>query len=86
MQHNLFTHPNEYTVKINDTGYEITNAIESKTILNILKSIGYDTNEILNQLKNKLANACFITPIKSAKNQKYMYKFLKQNGYLRTTN
>jgi arginine decarboxylase len=86
MQHNLFTHPNEYTVKINDTGYEITNAIESKTILNILKSIGYDTNEILNQLKNKLANSCFITEKEKNDTLAQLERFLNQNGYLRTTN
>jgi arginine decarboxylase len=30
MNHNLFTHPNEYTVVVSDTGYEIINKVASK--------------------------------------------------------
>ena len=86
MNHNLFTHPNEYTVQITDTGYSITNAIESKTILEILASIGYDKDEILNQLKNKLTNADFITEKEKNDTLANLERFLHQNGYLRTTN
>jgi len=86
MNHNLFTHPNEYTVEITDTGYSITNAIESKTILEILESIGYDKNEILNQLKSKLTNTDFITEKEKNGTLAQLERFLHQNGYLRTTN
>ncbi|ADN09145.1 biosynthetic arginine decarboxylase [Sulfurimonas autotrophica] len=86
MDHNLFTHPNEYTIAITDTGYSITNAVESKTILDILESIGYDKNEILNQLKSKLANADFITEKEKNDTLAQLERFLHQNGYLRTTN
>ena len=86
MNHNLFTHPNEYTIIINDTNYEITNAIESKNILNILDSLGYDTNKILNQLKNNLKNSEFITEKEKNDTLANLERFLHQNGYLRTTN
>ncbi|WP_457749274.1 biosynthetic arginine decarboxylase [Sulfurimonas sp.] len=86
MNHNLFTHPNEYSIEISDTGYKITNAVESKTILDILESIGYNKNEILNQLKNKLTNADFITEKEKNDTLAQLERFLHQNGYLRTTN
>jgi len=86
MNHNLFTHPNEYTIVINDTSYEITNAIESKNILNILDSLGYDSKKILNQLKNNLKNSEFITEKEKDDTLAKLERFLQQNGYLRTTN
>ncbi len=86
MNHNLFTHPSEYTISINDSGYNITNAVESKSILEILESIGYDKHEILNQVKNKLANASFITEKEKNDTLLQLERFLYQNGYLRTTN
>ena len=86
MNHNLFTHPSEYTIAIDDTGYSITNAIDSKNILEILASIGYNQNEILNQIKNKLANANFITEKEKNDTLAQLEIFLHQNGYLRTTN
>ena len=54
MQHNLFTHPNEYTIHITEDDYEITYEEESKNILDILVSIGYNEDEILNKLKTEL--------------------------------
>ena len=54
MNHNLFTKPSEYTVNITKTGYKIINNIESKSILNILDSIGYKKEEILNKLEKKM--------------------------------
>jgi len=86
MNHNLFTHPNEYTIQINDTDYNITNAIESKTILDILASIGYNKDEILNQLKSKLEKSSFITEKEKNDTLAQLERFLYQNGYLRTTN
>ncbi|MCD6173227.1 MAG: biosynthetic arginine decarboxylase [Sulfurimonas sp.] len=86
MQHNLFTKPSEYTININKTGYEIVNSIESKSILNILNSIGYDKNEILNKLEKGLLNSEFITKKEKKDTLLKLKLFLKQNGYLRTTN
>jgi len=85
MNHNLFTHPNEYTIAINDTGYDIIDAVESKNILEILESIGYDKDEILNHLKNRLANAGFSTEKEKNDTLLQLERFLHQNSYLRTT-
>jgi len=60
MNHNLFTHPNEYTVNISDTTYEISNPVESKNIVDILESIGYTKSEIVKKLKTDLENSKFI--------------------------
>ncbi|MFK5938242.1 MAG: biosynthetic arginine decarboxylase [Sulfurimonas sp.] len=86
MNHNLFTHPNEYTINISDTNYTITNEIESKSILNILHSIGYEKEEILNKLKTDLLSSNFITEKEKSDTLSQLETFLKQNGYLRTTN
>jgi arginine decarboxylase len=86
MNHNLFTHPSEYTVYINDTNYEIKNEVESKSILDILDSIGYNKDEILNKLKTDLSNSEFITEKEKSDTLSKLEIFIQQNGYLRTTN
>jgi arginine decarboxylase len=86
MNHNLFTHPNEYTIKINDADYEIINEVESKNILDILESRGYDKNEIVDKLKDNLEKSDFITEKEKSDTLAELKKLLNQNGYLRTTN
>ncbi len=86
MNHNLFTHPNEYTIEINDENYQITNKAESKSILNILDSIGYDKKEILKKLKSDLISSNFITEKEKNDTLAKLETFVEQNGYLRTTN
>ena len=86
MEHNLFTHPNEYTININDLEYEITNDVESKDILSVLESIGYDKEEVLNKLKTDLLKSDFITEKEKSDTLAKLELFVTQNGYLRTTN
>jgi arginine decarboxylase len=86
MNHNLFTHPNEYTINIDEDGYRILNSVESKNILDILESIGYEKKNILNKLKTDLSNSDFITEKEKNDTLAKLETFLCQNGYLRTTN
>jgi arginine decarboxylase len=86
MIHNLFTHPSEYTIEIDDNRYSIKNAVESKSILNILESIGYDKKEILKKLKSDLLQSDFITNKEKDDTLAKLEIFVEQNGYLRTTN
>ena len=86
MNHNLFTHPNEYTINIDENGYEIVNEVESKNILDILESIGYEKSSILNRLKSDLEKSDFITEKEKCDTLAKLETFLCQNGYLRTTN
>jgi arginine decarboxylase len=85
MNHNLFTHPSECTILINDTGYEIENFTESDNILNILEDIGYDASKLLTNLKNKLATSDFRTEEEKSDTLQKLEMYLYQNGYLRTT-
>jgi arginine decarboxylase len=86
MQHNLFTHPNEYTIAINDASYEIIEQKESQNILEILESIGYSSQDILNKLKSDLNKSNFITKKEKSDTLSILETLLHQNGYLRTTN
>jgi len=86
MQHNLFTHPNEYTIEIDDEEHHIVNGVESKSILNVLNDIGYDKDLILNKLKNDLKQSGFITEKEKSDTLLKLETFVEQNGYLRTTN
>ncbi len=86
MKHNLFTHPSEYTINIDEQTYHITKPMESKNLLEILSSIGYDANEIEKQLKVDLLNSSFISEQEKSDTLAKLELFLSQNGYLRTTN
>lgn len=86
MNHNLFTHPSEYTIIIDEYSYEIKNAVESKSILEILASLGYDVDEVSNKLKGDLTSSSFITEQEKDDTLAKLELFLQQNGYLRTTN
>lgn len=85
MSHNLFTHPNEYTIEINDKDFTISNAQESKNILEILSSLGYDAQKLLEKLKTELTKSTFITEKEKNDTLSKLEIFLSQNGYLRTT-
>ena len=86
MNHNLFTHPSEYTININENTYEITNKVESKNIIEILESLGYNEEELLKELKEDLKARTFITEKEKSDTLIKLETFIRQNGYLRTTN
>ena len=86
MNHNLFTHPNEYSIIINDNCYEIKNEKKSKNILEILDSLGYDKDDILKKLKCDLENSNFIKEKEKSDTLTKLNRLIQQNGYLQTTN
>ena len=86
MAHNLFTHPSEFTIEIDEEGYSISHEQESKNILEILDSIGYNKEEILNKLKSDIAKSAFIAKKEKSATLSKLELYLSQNGYLRTTN
>ncbi len=85
MDHNLFTHPNECTIIIDEQGYTIEHIVEAEPILDVLGSLGHDPQIILNQLKTNLANTSFITEKEKSDRLTQLELYLYQNGYLRTT-
>ena len=86
MIHNLFTHPSEFTIEIDEEGYAITHQNESKNILEILTSIGYEEKEIVTKLKNDIEKSDFIAQQEKSATLSKLELYLNQNGYLRTTN
>ncbi len=82
IEHNLFAHPTEITVIFNDNGYELKDIKESKNILEILSEIGYDRDDIVDNLYNKINNSSLIKEKEKA--LKLMDIFLKDNSYLKT--
>jgi arginine decarboxylase len=85
MKHNLFTHPTECSVHIDDKGYNIDNINESSSILDILFDLGYDKSKILRKLKSMLNNSKFISEEDKSDTLRQLEIYLYQNGYLRTT-
>lgn len=85
MNHNLFTHPNEAIINIDESSYEVTNIIKSKNILTILDDLGFDSENILIQLNKRLESSTFITKEEKNDTLQKLELFLNQNGYLRTT-
>ncbi|WP_297576597.1 biosynthetic arginine decarboxylase [uncultured Campylobacter sp.] len=85
MSHNLFTHPTEATVTLKDDGgFEISNIIESQSVIDILEDMDYDVYEIRNTLNERIEKSTLI----DEKNKKHilgeLYLFLNDNGYLKT--
>jgi len=86
MNHNLFTKPSEYLIEIDDSTYKIVDSSQSNSILDILSSIGYEKNEVLNKLETDLNSSKFIKKKEKIDTLIKLKSFLNQNGYLRTTN
>ncbi|MDA3046500.1 biosynthetic arginine decarboxylase [Campylobacter sp. JMF_01 NE2] len=84
MNHNLFAHPNEATVILKDGGFEITDFIESQSVIDILDDMDYDVVDIRESLNERIANS----PLLSEKEKKHvlgeLYLFLNDNSYLKT--
>lgn len=86
MNHNLFSHPTECSVMINEENYTIENIDEASSLLKVIASLGYDETQILIQLKNSLARSTFITEEEKSDTLQKLELYLYQNSYLRTTN
>jgi len=86
MKHNLFTHPTEATIEINEKSYEISNIIESSSILDILDDLDYDIEEVKNSLKKNINNILDMPDREKKDIFKRLEQLLNDNGYLKTIN
>jgi arginine decarboxylase len=86
MIHNLFTHPTEATIEINEKSYEISNIIESSSILDILDDLDYDIEEVKNSLKKNINNILDMPDREKKDIFKRLEQLLNDNGYLKTIN
>ncbi len=84
IKHNLFAHPNEINIEINDSGYEITNTIKTKSIIDVLKEIEYNEEEIKENLYKKIDESKNMDKKKKEKITKMINIFLNDDSYLKT--
>lgn len=85
MQHNLFSHPSEATVHIDEEGYRFDNLDEAEDILEVLDNLEYDPKTVLNKLEKRIAGSEFIAEEEKPDTLATLKYYLAQNGYLRTT-
>jgi len=74
IKHNLFSHPTQINVIFEDNEIKLEKILESQNILDILKDIDYDTNEIKEIFKQNL----------DEQNYKLLEEYLYDNSYLNT--
>ncbi len=86
MRHNLFTHPTEATIMIDNQGYSIENITESSSIINILDDLDYDTSDIKKHLHTHINKSHFIKKDEKENIFTILDTLLSENGYLKTTN
>ncbi len=84
MKHNLFMHPTEASVYINDNDYEIKDIIEAQSILDTLDDIDYDVREIMDILNEKVSASKLINEKQKKQILGELYLFLNDNGYLKS--
>lgn len=85
MKHNLFTHPTEATIYIKDDGgYEISNILESQSIMDILEDLDYDIHAIRDILNERIENSTLVNEKQKKHILGELYLFLNDNGYLKT--
>lgn len=83
-KHNLFTHPTEISVYIDENGYVLKDIIEAQPILDTLEDIDYDTYVIMDTLNGRISESS----LADEKQKKHIlgepYPFLNDNDYLRS--
>lgn len=85
MNHNLFTHPTEATILLKENGgYEITDVLESQSVLDILEDMDYDVYEIRDTLNERIEKSQLVDEKQKKHILGELYLFLNDNGYLKT--
>ena len=87
MNHNLFTHPTEAVVFLDDNepkGYRIEGLLESQSIQDILEDMDYDIKELQENLQDKLESSTLVDEKQKKHILGEIYLFLNDNGYLKT--
>lgn len=84
MKHNLFTHPTEASIYIDEKDYEIKDIIEAQSILDTLDDLDYDVRVIMDTLNEKISNSTLINEKQKKQILGELYLFLNDNGYLKS--
>jgi arginine decarboxylase len=85
MRHNLFSHPTEATITIDEDGYKIAGLKPAASLLDILDDIDYDITDVQMQLKKRIERSELIPVEKRQDVLAELYLYLSENGYLKTT-
>lgn len=84
MKHNLFTHPTEASVYIDENGYILKDIIEAQSILDILEDIDYDIHAIMDILNERISESSLVDEKQKKHILGELYLFLNDNGYLKS--
>ncbi len=84
MKHNLFTHPSEATILIDDDGYEIKDSLEAQSVIDIMEDLDYDVGEINERLVQQIKSSDLIDDKVKSYILDEINVFLNDNGYLKT--
>ncbi len=84
MKHNLFTHPTEAIIRINEGKFEVENILESQTIVDILDDLDYDISYIKDTLAERIEDSNLVDEKQKKHILGELYLFLNDNGYLKT--
>ncbi|CZE48074.1 biosynthetic arginine decarboxylase [Campylobacter geochelonis] len=85
MSHNLFTHPTEATVTLKDDGgFDISDVLESQSVIDILEDMDYDVHEIQNTLNERVEKSTILDDKQKKHILGELYLFLNDNGYLKS--
>lgn len=84
MKHNLFVHPTEASIKIDEKGYEVKSIIEAQSILDTLDDLDYDIHVIMDILNERISNSKLVNEKQKKQILGELYLFLNDNGYLKS--
>lgn len=85
MSHNLFAHPTEVTITLKDDGgYDISDLIESQSVIDILEDMDYDVYWIRDTLNERIEKSQLVDEKQKKHILGELYLFLNDNGYLKT--
>jgi arginine decarboxylase len=83
MKHNLFTHPTEASIEIDEEGYKIVSLTQAQAICDIFDDLDYNTDEIKNNLVSKVKDSTLIQDDKKDEVLKEIELLLFDNSYLK---
>ncbi|HEC1797093.1 TPA: biosynthetic arginine decarboxylase [Campylobacter lari] len=84
MKHNLFTHPTEACISINEKGFEVESVLEAQSILDTLEDLDYDVHAIMDNINEKIYASKLVNENQKKHILGEIYLFLNDNGYLKS--
>lgn len=84
MKHNLFTHPTEACISINEKGFEVESILEAQSILDTLEDLDYDIHAIMDNINEKIYASKLVNENQKKHILGEIYLFLNDNGYLKS--